>query len=174
MLTFWDIFKQLQTYSKRKVANLAKLLAHLVGGNTKCLTIGVLKRIDFSPTSMTEMSLIFLSLFMTSLFESCTEETIEMIFSSDTTPSDDSGARKTKGKGKRLNNDSDYDIDDDDGDENDSACASRDKTKKEDLSDLRENLSVFLLQYMKASPKNVEGSQFHSNLMIAISSHNKS
>ncbi|KAL7436794.1 hypothetical protein ACHAXH_005981 [Discostella pseudostelligera] len=55
MLTFWDIFKQLETFPERKVANLAKLLAHLVGSNDKCLNIGVLKRIEFSPTSMPEM-----------------------------------------------------------------------------------------------------------------------
>jgi hypothetical protein len=48
------------------------------------------------------------------------------------------------------------------------------KTSKEDLSDLRENLSIFLLQYMKSSPKNVEGSEFHSNLLAAFSTCEKS
>jgi nucleolar MIF4G domain-containing protein 1 len=162
MLTFWDVFKQVETFSERKVANLAKLLAYLVGGNSKCLTIGVLKRIDFSPTSMPEMVIIFLSIFMSSLFESNTEENTRMIFSRGIAPSEVSETGKAKSK---RSNDDDDDTDDDD----DSACASRGKTRKEDLSELHENLSVFLLQYMKASPKNVKGSQFHSNLMAAIS-----
>ncbi|KAL3757412.1 hypothetical protein ACHAWU_005143 [Discostella pseudostelligera] len=162
MLTFWDIFKQLETFSDRKVANLAKLLAHLVGSNDKCLNIGVLKRIEFSPTSMPEMVIVFLSIFMTSLFESNSGESVQMIFSHGATPPEASATLKAKSK--------DFFDDDDDDDDDDSAGASRGKTKKEDLSDLRENLSLFLLQYLKASPKNVEGSAFHSNLMIAISS----
>ncbi len=166
MLTFWDVFKQLETFSERKVANLAKLLAHLVGGNGKCLNIGVLKRIDFSPTSMPEMVIIFLSIFMSFLFESNTEESTQMMFSRGPPPADVSATGNAKSK--RFNDEDDGECDE--GDDDDSACASRSKTRKEDLSDLRENLSVFLLQYMKASPKNVEGSRFHSNLMIAISS----
>lgn len=166
MLTFWDVFKQLETFSEKKVANLAKLLAHLVGGNSKCLNIGVLKRIEFSPTSMPEMVIIFLSIFMSILFESNTEESTQMIFSRVPPPADVSATGNAKSK--RFNDKDDEDCDEDDDD--DSACASRSLTRKEDLSDLRENLSVFLLQYMKASPKNVEGSRFHSNLMIAISS----
>ena len=42
-LSFWDTFKQLETYPPRKAANLAKLLAHLVDAKG-CLGIGVMKR----------------------------------------------------------------------------------------------------------------------------------
>jgi len=158
MLTFWDAFKQLETFSVRKVANLAKLLAHLIGlsdGN-KCVTIGVLKRIEFSPSDMPEMITVFLSIFMTALFESCDVESIQTIFAHGTTTTDSSSA----GKKRHVESESDDD---------DESSRKVQTTKREDLSDLRESLSVFLLQYMKSSPKNAEGSEFHSNLSAAIS-----
>ena len=85
MLTFWDVFKNLDSFPLRKVANLAKLLAHfLLGGARdakKCyLNIGVLKRIEFSPSDMPEMVIVFLTIVMTALFEDCDVEGIEKIF----------------------------------------------------------------------------------------------
>jgi hypothetical protein len=164
MLTFWDIFKQLETFSVRKAANLAKLLGHLVGGlsknGNKCLNIGVLKRIEFSPSDMEEMIIVFLSIFMTSLFESCDVDTIQSIFGCDSTPKKDSFAGSKRRRVDPL-------ASDDDDDYNETKAQT---TKKEDLSELRESLSIFLLQYMKSSPKNEEGTQFSENLLAAISS----
>ncbi|KAL7465973.1 hypothetical protein ACHAXS_006297 [Conticribra weissflogii] len=152
MLTFWDAFKQLESYSARKVANLAKLLAHLVGAKEKCLTIGVLKRIEFSPSNMPELTIIFLSVFMTALFESVhNTQHIQTIFSH-------GAATGSHSMGSNKSQDSDDDI----GDSNKQA------TKKEDLSDLRESISLFLLQYLKSSPKNITGSKFNKNLTAAI------
>ena len=149
MLTFWTAFKQLKSFPVQKVANLAKLLAHLIGSRDKCLTIGVLKRIEFSPSDMPEMIIVFLSIFMTALFESCDVESIQKIFAHGTGNS--SAAVK-------------HNVESDEDDEGGKAKT----TKKEDLSDLRESLSLFLLQYVKSSPKNVKGSTFHSNLLAAI------
>jgi nucleolar MIF4G domain-containing protein 1 len=162
MLTFWDAFKQLDTFSARKVANLAKLLAHFMVSADKCVTIGVLKRIDFSPTDMSEMVIIFLSILMTAIFESCDVENTRKIFNHGTSTTDSSSAPKSKR------------VDSDDDDDNDEDDAKSGQTKKEDLTELRENLSIFLLQYMKPSPKNAKGSKFRSNLLAAISSCEKS
>ena len=160
MLTFWDIFKQLHTFSIRKVANLAKLLAHLIGGggdgelSKQCLTIGVLKRIEFSPSDMPEMVIVFLSIFMTDLLETCNIDIIQKIFARGMDESSSSSARKAQ-------------VESDDEDES----AGRDRvktTKKEDLSDLRESLSVFMLQYVKSSPKNTKGTIFHANYLAAF------
>jgi len=151
MLTFWDHFKQLRAYSVRKAANLAKLLGHLMD---KCLTVGVLKRIDFSPSDMSEMVVVFLSVFMDTLFESNEVETVDKIFA----PLQDESSGVAAKKRKRR----DYDSSDSEDDRNVRT------TKKEDLSELRENLSIFLLQYVKKSPKNVEASRFHANLKAAI------
>jgi len=43
-LTFWDVFKQLETTSARRSANLARLLAHLIIKNR--ISIGILKVIE--------------------------------------------------------------------------------------------------------------------------------
>jgi len=149
MLTFWDAFKQLESFSVRKIANLAKLLAHLIGSANKCLTIGVLKRVEFSPSDMPESVVVFLSIFMSVLFESGEVEHIRKIF-----------AHGTSNSSIPVKHHVDSDVEDG----NDKVQT----TKKEDLSDLRESLSVFLLQYLKSSPKNVEGSAFRSNLLAAI------
>lgn len=162
MLTFWDAFKQLETFTVRKVANLAKLLANLIGSsgspgshnNNKCLSIGVLKRIEFSPSDMPEMIIVFLSIFMTALFESCDVDSIQTIFSHGATTDSPPSTNKKH-----------YDPSESDSDESSGKVQA---TKKEDLSDLRESLSVFFLQYLKSSPKNTEGSEFHSCLSAAI------
>lgn len=36
------------------------------------------------------------------------------------------------------------------------------------MSELRESLTVFFLQYMASSPKNVEGTLFHRKLLAAM------
>ena len=162
MLTFWDAFKLIDGYNIRKVANLAKLLAHLIGASNKCLTIGVLKRIEFSPSNMSEMIIVFLSIFMTTLFESCDDALgIQEIFAHGiNTLGDAPPAGKTR-------------VVDSNSDDDDSGKALHQTTKKEDLSDLRESLSIFLLQYLQDSPHNIEGSKWNANLQAAISTCEK-
>lgn len=162
MLTFYDVFKMIDTYSVRKIANLAKLLAHLIGSSDKCLTIGVLKRIDLSPSDMSEMIILFLSIFMTTLFESCDVDDVVQIFAHGIAEQTNSTAVKKKRKKRKI---SAFDSDDDNEDDNNNVQT----TKKEDLSELRESLSVFLLQYLKQSPLNKEGSNFQACLSSAIS-----
>lgn len=153
-LTFWDTFKQMDTFPVRKVANLAKLLALMVGGGDKqYLNIGVLKRIDFSPSKIQENTVVFLTIFLTTLFESADRDCIKSVFAYDTA--------STTPRKKTTQN---FDSDDDDDDEKEKSKASQ----KEDLGDLRENISVFLLQYLKSSPRSTEGTQFHDNFSIAL------
>ena len=128
------------------------------GEKKKCLTIGVLKRIEFSPSDMRDMSVLFVSIFATALFESCTINAIKMIFAHDPC-----NARTQKKKRKRR-----HDNFFDDSDEDDEGDKVQQSTQKEDLSELRESLSVFFLQYMASSPKNVEGTLFHRKLLAAV------
>ena len=157
MLTFWDTFKQIDALPVRKVANLAKLLALLVGSQDgQYLNIGVLKRIDFNPSAIQENMVIFLTIFMTNLFESSDRDHIKSVFTYDT-----SAAAPKKKKKKK------YDFFDSE-DEDDGEDVKSKSSQKEDLSDLRESISVFLLQYLKSSPKNTEGTQFHENFSQAL------
>ncbi|KAL3788985.1 hypothetical protein HJC23_012690 [Cyclotella cryptica] len=160
MLSFWDIFKQLESFSARKAANLAKLLATvLLGTNEKYLTIGVLKRIEFSPTAMPEQVVLFLSIVMSSLFESASNRAlIQDIF-------DVGAASRPLSKSRKKKQRDVFDSDDED-EWNEQPKSS----KKEDLSDLKESIATFLLQYMQSSPKNVEGSKFRENLSAAMKS----
>lgn len=157
MLSFWDMFKQLESFNARKCANLAKLLAKLIGATEKYLTIGALKRIEFSPSGMSEQTVLFLTILMTTLFEA-TEDPLHIvkIFAHDTTSN---SASQTKHKQRDFLDSSD--------DEEEIAKKAK-ATKKEDLSELKDSISVFLLQYLKSSPKDVEGTRFHENLTAAI------
>ena len=157
-LTLWDTFKQMDTFPVRKVANLAKLLALLVGGRDgQYLNIGVLKRIDFSPSDIQENIAIFLTIFMTTLFESSDKDHIKSVFTYDT------AAATPKKKKKKT-----YDFFDSEDEQEDDDKAKGKASQKEDLGELRESISVFLLQYLKCSPKNTEGTQFHENLSVAL------
>ena len=159
MLSFWDIFKQLETFSDRKTANLAKLLAKMLSGtNEKYLTIGALKRIEFSPTNMPTQVVLFLSIVMSSLFESANDKEIQEIF--------DNGPHNNKQVKKNIRRRHRDVFDSDDEDKfNDQSLA-----KKEDLSELKESISTFLLQFVKSSPKNIQGSKWNENFSIAIES----
>jgi nucleolar MIF4G domain-containing protein 1 len=160
MLSFWDIFKQLESFSDRKAANLAKLLATLlIGTKEKYLTIGALKRIEFSPTGMPERVILFLSIVMSSLFESASSRAlIKEIFGVGAANGNTSKSRKKKQR------------DVFDSDEEDEWTELSKSSTKEDLSDLKECIATFLLQYVQSSPKNVEGSKFRENLSAAIES----
>ena len=158
MLTFWDAFKQLHTFSVRKAANLAKLLSTLINSKDKNLTIGVLKRIDFSPGNTPEMVLVFLSVLMDSVFES--EASIENVFAPLRDESlDDPSSRKKKKRRRREVDDSDS--------ENDGDVQIK-TTEKEDLSDLRENISLFLMQYVRSGPRDIKGTRYEARLNEAI------
>ena len=157
-LTFWDTFKQMDTFPVRKVANLAKLLALLVGGRDgQYLNIGVLKRIDFSPSEIQENIAIFLTIFMTTLFESSDEDRIKSVFTYDT-------AAATAPKKKKKP----YDFFDSEDEEDDEVKGKGKASQKDDLGELRDSMAVFLLQYLKSSPKNTEGTQFHDNFTAAL------
>jgi len=157
-LTFWDTFKQMDTFPVRKVANLAKLLALLVGGRDgQYLNIGVLKRIDFSPSEIQDNIVIFLTIFMTTLFESSDKDRIKSVFTYDT------AAATTTPKKKKKKTYDFFDSEDEDDDK-----AKGKASQKEDLGELRESISVFLLQHLKSSPKNIEGTQFHENFSVAL------
>jgi nucleolar MIF4G domain-containing protein 1 len=67
-LSFWDTFKQFDSLKPRKVANLAKLLFHLVAVH-RSLRLNVLKVIDMSPNNMSETASIFLTIFFSSIFD---------------------------------------------------------------------------------------------------------
>jgi nucleolar MIF4G domain-containing protein 1 len=158
MLSFWDIFKQLESLSDRKTANFAKLLAKLLlGTREKYLTLGVLKRIEFSPTDMPEQLVLFLSIVMSTLFEATDSATMREIFDHDVT---NNKTNKTK---RRKRQKDVFDSDDED-DWSEQPQAS----KKEDLSELKESIATFLLQYVQSSPNNVKGSKFHENFAAAM------
>lgn len=158
MLSFWDIFKQLDAFSDRKTANLAKLLAKLLSGTKeKYLTIGALKRIDFSPTEMSEQVVLFLSLVMSTLFESTSDRImIQDIFDHD------SGKKKPAKKSKRKRPRDVFDSDEEDN------FIQPTESKREDLTELKQSIATFLLQYVKSSPKNIEGSQWNENFSAAV------
>ena len=159
MLSFWDIFKQLHSFNDRKIANLAKLLARLLSGTTeKYLTVGALKRIDFSPTSMPEQVVLFLTIVMSTLFDSSDGELIRNIFDPD------AGKNTTTKSSKQKRRRDVFDSDDEDN-FNESTTS-----KKEDLSELKESIATFLLQYVKSMPKNIEGTKWSENFSIAVES----
>lgn len=67
-LSFWDTFKQFDSLKPRRVANLAKLLFHLVAVHHS-LRLNVLKVIDMSPNNMSDTASIFLTIFFSRIFD---------------------------------------------------------------------------------------------------------
>ena len=140
-LTYWDAFKQFDSMKPRKAANLAKLLAHLVC-NGRGLNLNVLKVIDIDNDGMSEKAIIFLMVLFTTLFEAFDDPLqVTGLF--------EAAFASSKKKRKRSMGDED-DIPDDDSD------------------GLKESLSLFLLQYLKKSPKNVKKSKFRTNFKAAV------
>lgn len=66
-LAFWDMFKQWESVSQRKAANLSKLLYHLVAIH-QSLKISVLKPLDMA--DLEDTALIFMTIFFSTMFES--------------------------------------------------------------------------------------------------------
>ena len=140
-LTYWDAFKQFDSMKPRKAANMAKLLAHLVC-NGRGLNLNVLKVIDIDNDSMSEKAIIFLMVLFTTLFEAFDDPLqVTGLF--------EAAFASSKKKRKRSMGDED-DIPDDDSD------------------GLKESLSLFLLQFLKKSPKNVKKSKFRTNFKAAV------
>jgi nucleolar MIF4G domain-containing protein 1 len=141
-LAYWDIFKQLEEYKPRKVANLAKLLFHLVA-NHNCLKLNVIKTIDIAaPEELSEMTLIFVTIFLSSILEYYDN------------PDDTFRLFKNRAHhGKRNSNRETDDIVD---------------TTYQVEDGIQASLTVFLVQILKASPKYQKGSKFRTNLKAAI------
>jgi len=140
-LTYWDAFKQFDSMKPRKAANLAKLLAHLVR-NGRGLNLNVLKVIEIDNDGMSEKAIIFLMVLFTTLLDSFDDPLqVTGLF--------EAAFASSQKKRKRSMGDED-DLPDDDSD------------------GLKESLSLFLLQYMKASPKNVKKSNFRTNFKAAV------
>jgi len=142
-LALWDSFKQFEDMKARKAANLAKLLAHLIMNHQ--LNLNVLKVIDISPNDMSEASVIFLTIFFSSIFDSYEDpQDIVVLF-----------RRGEKSQVQLQKEAAEIEKDDlyDGGD---------------DRAALKENMSVFLIHYLEKSPKNVKKSTFRKNLKTAI------
>lgn len=140
-LTYWDAFKQFESMKPRKAANMAKLLAHLVC-NGRGLNLNVLKVIEIDNDGMSEKAIIFLMVLFTTLFEAFDDPLqVTGLF--------EAAFASSKNKRKRSMGDED-DIPDDDND------------------GLKESLSLFLLQFLKKSPKNVKKSKFRTNFKAAV------
>ncbi|GAX24362.1 hypothetical protein FisN_4Lh486 [Fistulifera solaris] len=138
-LAFWDAFKTFEDSDARKAANLAKLLFHLVVTH-RHLKLNVLKAIDMaSPEDLSENATIFLAVFFSDLMEYFENP-------SDVIELFENGVGRTK-KNKDENEEMDH---------------------MDEGEALRASFTVFLVQILKASPKNQKGSRFRTNLKAAI------
>jgi nucleolar MIF4G domain-containing protein 1 len=137
-LAYWDAFKQFDEFKPRKVANLAKLLYHLVAVH-KSLKLNVIKAIDIAaPEELSETALIFVTIFLSSIMEHFDNpvETYRLF---------EKGIRHKKGSSNGIDDDDMYDGD-----------------------GIQASLTVFLVQILKASPKYKKGSKFRTNVKAAI------
>ncbi len=142
-LTFWDSFKQFESMKSRKAANLAKLLAHLMLNNRLNLT--TLKIIDISPDNMSEASIIFLTILFTNILETCEDASqVSMLF-------------------KRGQASLERSYNENAGPDNDNLVE-----EHNDRVALKENLNIFFLHFLQASPKNEKGSKFRKHLKAAV------
>jgi nucleolar MIF4G domain-containing protein 1 len=142
-LTYWDAFKQFDKMKPRKAANLAKLLAHLLT-NERGLNLNVLRVIDIDSRGMPEQTIIFLMVLFTTLFESF-DDPLQMkgIF-------ERAVSNRKKRKRSTSIGDDDELVDDDGGE------------------GMKESISLFLLHYLKPSPKNTKKSTFRANFKAAL------
>ena len=126
----------------RKAANLAKLLFYLVAVHFS-LKLSVLKAIDMSsPEELSETSVIFATIFLSSLLEHFDEPSglVRLI---------DTGIGRKKVSHLPDNGESELE-------------------RMDEGDALRANLTVFLVQVLKASPKYKKGSKFRANLKAAV------
>jgi nucleolar MIF4G domain-containing protein 1 len=145
-LAFWDVFKQFESVKMRKVANLAKLLFHLVAVHG-ILKLGMLKVLDMAtPNDMHENSLIFLTIFFSRILEHFDDTAqVHRLF--------EVGIPRGRG-GEAVGKAPSDGLDDMD--------------HFDEGEGLRESISAFFIHTLKSSPKNQKGSRFRSNLKAAI------
>jgi nucleolar MIF4G domain-containing protein 1 len=139
-LAYWDTFKQFDesTINPRKVANLAKLLYHLVTIHT-CLKLNVIKTIDIAaPEELSQTALIFVTMFLSNILEHYDNPV-------DTYRLFKDGVRHKKGTFKGMDDTAMYAGD-----------------------GIQASLTIFLVQILKLSPKYKKGSKFRTNLKAAI------
>ena len=142
-LTYYDAYKQFNSMTDRKAANLAKLLAHLLADG-QCLNLSMLKAIDIDGEDMPENAVIFLMVLFTALFDSFEDPLqIKHIFEIGMPP-----PKKRKGRKDLESGSESLAVDDSDA--------------------LKRSLSIFLLQYLKSSPKNAKKSSFRANFKAAV------
>jgi nucleolar MIF4G domain-containing protein 1 len=147
-LTFWDSFQQFDNMKARKAANLSKLLAYLlIKGH---LNLNVLKPMDITPDDMAESAIIFLTILFTTLLEELNADELKFLFQR----GDGGGKMKEadlfEGPGQDIDEDDLY------------------VTAGSEREALKENISIFLMHYLEASPKNVKQSNFRKNLKVSI------
>jgi nucleolar MIF4G domain-containing protein 1 len=146
-LAFWDMFKQFDSLKARKVANLAKLLFHLVAMHN-VLRLNVIKAIDLADIDeLPEAALIFVTIFLSSILEHFED------------PSDVFRLFENSIGLKKLT------VNSDDEDDNEIG-------RIDGLEALQANLTVFLAQVLQSSPKNKKGSKFRANLKAATKACN--
>jgi nucleolar MIF4G domain-containing protein 1 len=146
-LAFWDIFKQFDSLKPRKVANLAKLLFHLVAVHN-VLRLNVIKAIDLADIDeLPETAMIFVTIFLSSILEHFED------------PGDVFRLFENSIGLKKLTANSDDEEDNEVG-------------RIDGLEALQANLTVFLVQVLQSSPKNKKGSKFRANLKAATKACN--
>ena len=140
-LAFWDAFKTFDD-NLRKAANLAKLLFSLIVVHN-CLRLNILKAMDMSsPEELSETTMIFLTVFLSSLLEHYDDPSdVTRLFES-------SISRSRQNAAAPSDDEMGHTVDDGDA--------------------LRANLTVFMVQVLKSSPKYKKGSKFRSNLKAAV------
>jgi nucleolar MIF4G domain-containing protein 1 len=140
-LAFWDMFKQMDEWNARKVANAAKLLFHLVAVH-KCLKLNVIKALDIAaPEELSETVMIFVTIFLSNIMEHFEnrEDTVRLFEMA----SHKKDSHRDASEGEMYDGDG-----------------------------IQVSLTVFLMQVLKASPKNKKGSRFRANLKAAIQACN--
>jgi nucleolar MIF4G domain-containing protein 1 len=134
-LAYWDMYKQFDTMDTRKAANLAKLLFHLVAIDQALKPLTAIKTIDMSDDEVDETALVFLTIFLSSIFDHFDDPLqVHAMFASHHTKKGDT-----------------------------------DETEEEEAEEGNQaGLLVFLLETLKASPKNKKGSKFRKNFKAAV------
>ena len=132
-LAFWDAYKQFDTMDARKAANLAKLLFHLVAVDQALKPLTAIKTIDMAEDEIEETALIFLTIFLSSIFDYFDDPLqVNAMFTSHHVKKGETDGEEEEEEGNEA------------------------------------SLLVFLLETLKASPKNKKGSKFRKNFKAAV------
>jgi nucleolar MIF4G domain-containing protein 1 len=132
-LAFWDSYKQFDTMDARKAANLAKLLFHLVAIDQALKPLAAIKTIHMSEDDIDETALIFLTIFLSSIFDYFDDPLqVNAMFTSHQVKKGEIDGEEEEEEGNQA------------------------------------SLLVFLLETLKASPKNKKGTKFRKNFKAAV------